>query len=135
ANRYRVGDRAFLDRLRERVMVVTGDQGCALRRVAIMPDHMHVALRGNPELSPEEIALGLQNASADAAGCRLWEYSFYVGTFGEYDKAAVKIERLPPPAQGRRAAGAVRSHPACPAGGGESRSLDILPDLIHAVLR
>lgn len=90
ADRYRVGDRAFLTRLRERVMSVADTQGCALKRVAIMPDHMHVALRGNPKLSPQEIALGLQNASAEAAGCRLWEHAFYVGTFGEYDKAAVK---------------------------------------------
>ena len=89
ANRYRVGERSFLDRLRDRVMKASDEQGCALRRVSIMPDHMHVALRGNPALPPEEIALGLQNGSADAAGCRLWEHSFYVGTFGEYDKRTV----------------------------------------------
>lgn len=90
ADRYRVGDRGFLDRLRERVMSVAAEQGCALKRVAIMPDHMHVALRGNPKLSPQDIALGLQNASAEAAGCRLWEDRFYMGTFGAYDNAAVK---------------------------------------------
>jgi len=91
ADRYRVGERGLLERLRERVMSVANEQGCALRRVAMMPDHMHVALRGNPMLSPEAIALGLQNVLAEAAGCRLWEPKFYVGTFGAYDKAAVKI--------------------------------------------
>ena len=89
ADRYRVGERAFLEKLRERVMTMAGDLGCAVKRAAIMPDHMHVALRGNPKLSPEEIALGLQNASAEAADCLLWEHQFYVGTFGEYDKGAV----------------------------------------------
>ena len=93
ADRYRVGGRGFLDRLRARVISLAADQGCALKRVAIMPDHMHVALRGNPTLSPDTIALGLQNASAEAAGCRFWEHAFYVGTFGEYDKEAVRISR------------------------------------------
>ncbi len=91
ADRYRVGDRAFLERLRERVMAVSAEQGCSLKRAAIMPDHMHVALRGNPKRSPQDIALGLQNASAEAAGCWLWDQNFYVGTFGAYDKAAVKV--------------------------------------------
>ena len=90
AQRYRVGELGFLDRLRERILEVSGDQGCALRRVAIMPDHMHVALRGNPRLSPTEIALALLNATAAVAGCRLWEHAFYVGTFGEYDQTAVR---------------------------------------------
>ncbi len=90
ADRYRVGEHAFLERLRERVLTVADAQRCVLKRVSIMPDHMHVALRGNPKLSPADIALGLQNASAEAAGCRLWDETFYVGTFGEYDKGAVK---------------------------------------------
>jgi REP element-mobilizing transposase RayT len=90
ASRYRIGERGFLARLRERVMDASGDQGCALKRVAVMPDHMHVALRGNPKLSPSEIALGLQEATADVAGCRLWEDGFYVGTFGDYDYGSVK---------------------------------------------
>ena len=90
ASRYRVGDRSFLDRLRGRIMDVSGSRGCALKRVAVMPDHLHVALRGNPESSPSAIALGLQEATADVAGCRLWEDAFYVGTFGDYDYGAVK---------------------------------------------
>jgi len=88
--RYRIGERNFLERLRERVMEVSGNQGCALKRVSIMPDHMHIALRGDPKLSPSEIALALQEATAGVAGCRLWEDDFYVGTFGDYDYGAVK---------------------------------------------
>lgn len=90
ASRYRIGERGFLERLRERVLDVSGDQECSLKRVSIMPDHMHVALRGNPKLSPSEIAVGLQEATADVAGCRLWQDEFYVGTFGEYDYGVIK---------------------------------------------
>jgi REP element-mobilizing transposase RayT len=90
AGRYRVGERGFLDRLRECVMGVSGNLGCALKRAAVMPDHLHLALRGNPTLAPSEIAVGLQEATAAVAGCRLWEESFYVGTFGDYDFRAIK---------------------------------------------
>jgi len=90
ASRYRVGERRFLDRLGARVRDAAAGEGCALKRVAIMPDHMHLALRGNPKLSPAEIGVGLQEATADVAGCRLWEDGFYVGTFGDYDQGAVR---------------------------------------------
>jgi REP element-mobilizing transposase RayT len=93
AKRYRIGERAFLERLRQRILSSSGQQGCAVKRVSIMPDHMHVALRGNPARSPNEIAVGMQEASADLAGCVLWEHVFYVGTFGEYDKDAVARSR------------------------------------------
>ena len=89
AARHRIGGRKFLERLRDRVMDASENQDCALKRVAIMPDHMHVALRGNPSRSPSEIAVGVQEATAQAAGCRLWDHAFYVGTFGDYDHGAV----------------------------------------------
>ena len=90
AGRYRVGEQGFLERLRERVMDIAKQLGCALKRVAVMPDHMHLALRGDPKLSPGAIAVELQEATAEVAGCRLWEEGFYVGTFGDYDYGAVK---------------------------------------------
>lgn len=90
AGRYRVGEHTFLKGLRERILAVSEKLACALKRVAVMPDHLHLALRGNPILSPAEIALGIQEATADVAGCRLWEDNFYVGTFGDYDYKAIK---------------------------------------------
>ncbi len=90
SSRYRVGNHDFLDRLRARVLEAAVAQDCALKRLAIMPDHMHLALRGNPTLSPSEIAVGLQNSTADVAGMQLWEEEFYVGTFGDYDHGAVR---------------------------------------------
>lgn len=89
ARRYRIGGQGLLQGLRERVRAASAARGCALKRMALMPDHMHLALRGNPRLSPSEIALSLQEATSVAAGCRLWEAGFYVGTFGDYDCATV----------------------------------------------
>lgn len=88
--RYRIGNPAFLKQLREQIIALTASRGCALKRAAIMPDHLHIALRGNPCRSPSDTALDLQQATAEVARCRLWEEKFYVGTFGAYDCGAVK---------------------------------------------
>ena len=56
-----------------------------------MPDHFHVALRGNIEQSPETIALALMNNTAFAMGqVAIWQPSFYVGSFSEYDVNAIR---------------------------------------------
>ncbi len=66
-------------------------KGHAISIKSVMPDHLHLALRGNPEQSPEEIALAFQNNLAFALGQNaVWEYNYYVGTFGEYDMGAVR---------------------------------------------
>jgi REP element-mobilizing transposase RayT len=89
ARRHRIGQREFLAGLRDRGIQAARVRDCGVKRVAIMPDHMHVAVRGAPGLSPLEIALGIQEETAGVAGCRLWEDNFYVGTFGDYDCGAV----------------------------------------------
>ena len=88
-DRYRIGNLQFLEQLRERIQEICVQEGSALKRAAIMPDHLHLALRGNPRKSPAAIALGLQVATAEVARCRIWEDDFYVGTFGDYDCGAV----------------------------------------------
>ena len=56
-----------------------------------MPDHLHIALRGNIEHSPAEIGRCFQNNLAYAVGNRrVWMDGFYVGTFGEYNMDAVR---------------------------------------------
>ena len=56
-----------------------------------MPDHLHVALRGNIEQSPHEIALAFQNNLAYALGRgKIWQDTYYVGTFGEYNMRAIR---------------------------------------------
>ena len=91
--RYRVGNPAFLEELRQWILDICAREDCPLKRAAIMPDHLHLALRGNPRKSPATIALGLQAATAEVARCRVWEENFYAGTFGAYDCGAVPGSR------------------------------------------
>ena len=56
-----------------------------------MPDHLHVALRGNIEHSAQEIALAFMNNLAYLLGSTpIWECGYYAGTFGEYDMRGVR---------------------------------------------
>lgn len=59
-----------------------------------MPDHVHIALRGNIEHAPETIALSFMNNLAYSLGQKaIWESSYYAGTFGEYDMQMVRERR------------------------------------------
>ncbi len=61
-----------------------------IRSLSVMPDHIHIALRANPEQSPEEAALAFQNNIAGKlVQIQFWEWNYYVGTFGEYAMHAV----------------------------------------------
>ena len=76
-------------RLRPAAVQAARDGGCRIKALAIMPDHVHVALRGNVETAPSNTGLGFQNALAQAVGCRAFQERFYVGSFGEYSLDAV----------------------------------------------
>lgn len=89
AARYRMGGPAFLSRLRNAFLQTPAKHCCRVGSLAIMPDHAHVVLQGDPEKSPKELGLAFQNQTAAAAGCRFWQDEFYVGTFSEYDLGAI----------------------------------------------
>lgn len=63
----------------------------ALLKVSFLPDHVHLALRLHPAVSPAETLVGLMNASQElmkrelvSSGLnRLWQSSAYVGSYGE----------------------------------------------------
>jgi REP element-mobilizing transposase RayT len=58
---------------------------------SVMPDHLHLSLRGNIDHSAEQIALAFLNNLAYAVGqVPLWEPCYYAGTFGEYDMRRVR---------------------------------------------
>jgi REP element-mobilizing transposase RayT len=80
AHRFRIGGEKFLARLRERAL----DLGITFSRMAVMPDHLHMSLRGSPDRSPSELGVAIQNRLAEAAQLKLWLDGFYVGTFSEY---------------------------------------------------
>ena len=90
ADRFRFGADDILAGVRNAALAAAGRGGHALKSVAVMPDHVHLALRGNIERSPREIGVEFQNAMADVAGCRAWQDEFYAGTFSEYDVSAIR---------------------------------------------
>jgi REP element-mobilizing transposase RayT len=95
AGRYRVGPELHIGDWSATVRAAAAGNGCAVRALAVMPDHVHLALRGNITLSPVEIGVLFQNALAKIAGGRVWQDMFYIGTFGEYSLCVVAPERFP----------------------------------------
>jgi REP element-mobilizing transposase RayT len=63
----------------------------ALLKVSFVPDHVHVALRTHPAVSPADIAIELMNSAQDeirgalipARVERLWQPSIYIGSYGD----------------------------------------------------
>jgi REP element-mobilizing transposase RayT len=89
--RHRITDVDKLALLRDTCDRIAAKKGYAISTLSLMPDHLHIALRGNIEHSPVEIGRCFQNNLAYAVGSyRLWADGFYVGTFGEYNIGAVR---------------------------------------------
>ncbi len=88
--RYRMDADKTAATLRDTCRAVGVKHGYAISTLAVMPDHLHIALRGNPAHSPEEIVLRFQNNTAWKLGqIRFWDHNYYAGTFGEYTMHAV----------------------------------------------
>ncbi|MCA9210488.1 MAG: transposase [Planctomycetales bacterium] len=90
--RGRMHEQRVLETVRDGAFRVACKKGYAISRLAVMPDHLHVALRAVPSHTPEQVALAFQNNLAYLVGCRLWSDGYYVGTFGEYTMNAVRRE-------------------------------------------
>ena len=91
ACRDRIRDLAQLRTLFERSLRIAERKGHRIASISVMPDHLHMALRGNMEQSPVEIALDFLNNLAYALGqVRTWQDGFYAGTFSEYDMNAIR---------------------------------------------
>jgi REP element-mobilizing transposase RayT len=91
SGRYRIGEATTLAKIRDTVFRICAKNGYAASTVAVLPDHLHLAVRGAIRQSPEEIALSFLNNLAYVLGQRpWWEAGYYAGTFGEYGMAAVR---------------------------------------------
>jgi REP element-mobilizing transposase RayT len=89
--RYRVGEETALAKIRDMALRVCAKKGYAASALAVLADHLHLAVRGDVARSPEEVALAFLNNLAYALGQRpWWEAGYYAGTFGEYGMAAVR---------------------------------------------
>jgi REP element-mobilizing transposase RayT len=92
--RYQRGDSPWLTKIRDQSLRIAEHKGYPISRLAVMPDHLHVALRGNVADSPQQIVLAFQNNLAYALGqVFVWQPTYYVGTFSEYDMGAVRQRR------------------------------------------
>jgi REP element-mobilizing transposase RayT len=89
--RYQRADDPWLATIFAQSLAIATKKGHAAKAISVMPDHLHMALRGNVERSPEEVAMAFQNNLAYALGqLRVWQPTYYVGTFSEYDMQAVQ---------------------------------------------
>lgn len=89
--RFRFVEEKPLATLRDCSLAVAAKKGYRISALSVMPDHLHIALGGNIEQSPQDIALAFQNNLAYALGQNaLWSHEFYVGTFSEYDMNAIR---------------------------------------------
>ncbi len=89
--RMRFTDERALRRISETCRRIAELKGYLISRRSVMPDHLHLSLRGNLDHSPEMIALSFMNNLAYCMGQKMiWQPSYYVGSFGEYDMGAVR---------------------------------------------
>jgi REP element-mobilizing transposase RayT len=91
SERYRIGDESTLAKIRDAVPRICHKKGYAASTYAVLPDHVHLALRGDIAETPEEIALSFLNNLAFVLDQRpWWQAGYYAGTVGEYAMAAVR---------------------------------------------
>jgi len=89
--RWRCSEIPWLTKIRDQSFRIAEKKGHGISRLSVMPEHVHLSVRGNLEHSPQEIALAFQNnLSYCLAKAPVWRVTYYVGTFGEYDMNAVR---------------------------------------------
>jgi REP element-mobilizing transposase RayT len=91
ADRLRMGGGETPETIREMCLQTARKRRSAIAELSVMPDHVHMAVRVHPEVSPEEMALAVMNNAAWGLGqFRFWQNGYYAGTFGEYTMRAVR---------------------------------------------
>jgi REP element-mobilizing transposase RayT len=81
----------LLEPRRERVLAIAAKKDHHVGRGQLLADHLHLTVGCALTTSPQQVALGYMNNLAYAEGMKpLFEFSYYVGTFGEYDLDAVR---------------------------------------------
>jgi REP element-mobilizing transposase RayT len=91
--RCRVVDEPGLTAIRDGCRRIAEKKGYWIAALSVMPDHLHLALRGNIDQPPAEIALAFQNNLAYMLKRgAIWMNGYYAGTFGEYDMNAIRVK-------------------------------------------
>ena len=79
-----------LEKIHSMVERAASKHGDRLSRVGLVADHVHVTMGCPIGRSPEEVALSYLNNCACACGMKpVFQFGYYVGTIGEYDRGAV----------------------------------------------
>jgi hypothetical protein len=100
---------SVLTAYRQAIIASCSKHGWLLSRIGLLTNHVHVLVGPCIEDSPMDVALVLMNNMAFTQGMTpMFRTSFYVGTFGDYDRGAIWQElkgetTLPPGRAGRRA--------------------------------
>jgi REP element-mobilizing transposase RayT len=106
AERFREVREERIAATRHTVLSVAAKHGDLLSRAGIVADHVHLVLGGPPEQSPGEVALRYMNNLAYFCGMKpVFQFGFYVGTFGEYDLGVIPrlfTQSCVPPGRARR---------------------------------
>ena len=103
-------DEPTLQAWRDMILRASQAKGRLLTRASVLPDHIHLLVGCQLDESPEQVALGYLNNLAYACGMKpVFRYSYYVGSFGEYDLGA--IERADPDHSLHRASSAGAESP------------------------
>lgn len=89
--RFRFGEKGGLQLMQTAITNTAAKHGDRLARAGILPDHIHIVLGGSPLRSPEDVALSYMNNIAFRFGMNaVLQFGYYVGTFGEYSRAAIR---------------------------------------------
>ncbi|MEE8450982.1 MAG: hypothetical protein V3R99_03675, partial [Thermoguttaceae bacterium] len=84
-----------LTAVRDMLLKATQKHGRLLSRASVLPDHLHLTVGCDVGESPAEVALGYMNNIAYVWGMKaVFQFGYYVGTFGEYDRGALSGARL-----------------------------------------
>ena len=82
---------AQLNRVRRLIVAACKKKQWRLSRIGLLSNHAHILLGASVTESPESIALSLMNNIAYVYDMKpILKFSFYVGTFGGYDRGAVR---------------------------------------------
>ena len=80
-----------LIRSRQMILDASAKHRWGLARIGIVSNHIHILLTANVTESPESVAMSLMNNLAHVQDMKpVLRFSYYVGTFGEYDRAAIR---------------------------------------------
>ncbi|MHC4399899.1 MAG: transposase [Planctomycetota bacterium] len=79
-----------LHKLSHMIEAAASKHGYRLSRLGMFADHIHMTMGCPLDRSPEEVALGYLNNCAYACVMKpVFQFGYYVGTIGEYDRGAV----------------------------------------------